>query len=391
MLSVLFCGDVCFKEQYDEIDYESSKTILEECMPVFRSADLRVMNLETPLFPEGMGEPIPKAGPNIIGRPKNIGFLLAAGCDCATLANNHTKDFGEEPLFNTIKLLDEAKIAHPGAGRNISEAYRAWRTEKNGVKLSLISICENEFGIAEDNLSGTAGYDMNRLAGQIREEKAVSDKVIVMCHGGNEYNPLPSPGCRDRYRLMTRLGADAVIAGHTHCPQGYEYFEGKPIIYSMGNFIFRYSTQQTPNWYCGYMAKLNIDDKICFEIIPYTFDKDGTRITVLTGEKKQVMLDYLNRNSEILKDDKLIRDYFDGWTWERRGFLRDLAVKDDYFDPGKGPVHCKALYNRLICEAHCELVGNMTKMIFYGKLNHAMEWSEKLNLLKIDAIAEKLL
>ena len=123
---------------------------------------------------------------------------------------------------------------------------------------------------------------------------------------------------------------------------------------------------------------------------PYRFDADGTKVTLLKGGSRSLILSYLDRNSEILKDDALIKNYFDGWTWQQRGFLKDLSVKEEYFNPDNGPVVCRALYNRLICEAHCELVGNMTKMIFYGKLKHAEEWSEKLNQLKIDTIADKL-
>ena len=390
MLKILFTGDVCFKVQH-EMDENMAQSVLAECLPVFESADLRVMNLETPLAPEGMGEPIPKAGPNIIGRPQNLGFLKAAGCDCAALANNHTRDFGHEPLMNTIKLLDEAGIAHPGAGRDITEAYKAWRVVKNGVRLSIISVCENEFGIAERSLSGTAGYNLNRLAGQIREERLASDKVIVFCHGGNEYNPLPSPGCRDRYRLMTRLGADAVIAGHTHCPQGFEYYEGKPIVYSMGNFLFKYAGSMPKCWYYGYMTMMTIDDGgIKVEPIPYTFDEDGTKITLFSGEKLDTMLGYLKKLSAIIPDDDLMDNYYDGWCWIQRNFLKDLSVKDEYFDPDNGPVNCKALYNRLICEAHCELVGNMTKLIFYGKLRHAESWAAELEKLRIDTICDRL-
>ena len=62
---------------------------------------------------------------------------------------------------------------------------------------------------------------------QIKYEKDVSDYVIVVFHGGNEFNPLPSPDTVDRYRFVCDMGADTVIGGHTHCPQGYEIYEGK--------------------------------------------------------------------------------------------------------------------------------------------------------------------
>ena len=82
------------------------------------------------------------------------------------------------------------------------------------------------------------------------------------------------------------MGADAVIAGHTHCPQGYETYNGKPIIYSMGNFLFK-NTEKTDNkdsWYYGYFTILDINkSKISFDIVPYQFDIPGTKLTVFDG------------------------------------------------------------------------------------------------------------
>ena len=155
--TIAFTGDICFHDQR-EADFENSKKILADVMPVFESADLVAMNLENPLAPEGMGEPIPKAGPNLLGSERNIGFLAAAGCGFADLANNHTGDFGAEPLYNTIQLLEENGIGHAGAGRNLDEAYKAFRITKNGISLSIVCVCENEFGVAESDKYGTAGF-----------------------------------------------------------------------------------------------------------------------------------------------------------------------------------------------------------------------------------------
>ena len=79
--------------------------------------------------------------------------------------------------------------------------------------------------MATENAYGSAGYNPKMLLKQIREEKAEPDYVIVVFHGGNEFSPLPSPDTVDRYRFICDMGADAVIGGHTHCPQGYEIYE----------------------------------------------------------------------------------------------------------------------------------------------------------------------
>lgn len=60
------------------------------------------------------------------------------------------------------------------------------------------------------------------------------------------------------YRHFIDLGAEAVIAMHTHCPQGYEFYNGKPIVYSMGNFFFPHKKDKEKSWYHGYMSELDI-------------------------------------------------------------------------------------------------------------------------------------
>ena len=87
---------------------------------------------------------------------------------------------------------EEEKMKFPfSSGAN--KAYRAWRCEKNGVKLSLLAVCEHEFGLASETSAGTAALDMARLADAIERERAVSDFVLIFAHGGCEFCPVPSP------------------------------------------------------------------------------------------------------------------------------------------------------------------------------------------------------
>ncbi|MBQ8510470.1 MAG: CapA family protein [Clostridia bacterium] len=382
---LLFTGDVCFRNQ-PNLTAKEAEGVLAEVMLIFKAADLRIMNLETPLAEEGVGEPIYKSGPNLIGRPQNLGFLTAAGCDCATLANNHTKDYGEEALYATFDLLDKAGIARCGAGRSIEEAYKAWRVTVNGIKISLLSICENEFGIADVNLSGTAGFDLERLGDKLIEEKAVSDFVIVMFHGGCEQNPLPSPLCVERYRTIIRLGADALVGGHTHCMQGWEMYNGKPIIYSMGNFFFHWSKPNGDPWCRGYMTQLTLCGecgKITVELIPYRQDLGANVIRLLDGQTLTDTMAYIDRLSAIIQDrGELIRLY-KGWCMiSGLGYAERLVSKPEYFDPAGQPPAIAPLKNLLSCEAHNELMRTLLNLTFAGELNDALVWADEVRELQ---------
>ncbi len=381
--TIAFTGDICFHDQ-PEADFEYSKKILADVMPVFESADLVAMNLENPLAPEGMGEPIPKAGPNLIGGEQTIGFLLAAGCGFAVLANNHTGDFGAEPLYNTLRLLDENGIGYAGAGKNLDEAYKAFRITKNGISLSIVCVCENEFGVAEADKPGTAGFEIGRLTERLVEERDISDFVVVMIHGGNEHNPLPSPMARSRYRLFTELGADAVIGGHPHCPQGIEYYKGKPIVYSTGNFLFKDFGEVDAAWTLGYIAKLTLNkgESPKVEAIPYRFESDGSAINLLKGEEYEIFMRHLDKISAIIPDDRALHDYFDGWCWLHRDFLLQATPGKEMLEFDRHYHNAYLVYNRLICEAHLEICRRLTYIAFYpGLRERAASFVDKIKKL----------
>ena len=370
-MKIIFTGDVCFKEQHD-MNATLARKVLSGLKPALDLADCLVMNLETPLAPEGVGEPIVKSGPAIIGRPENLVFLTEAGCDIVVLSNNHTADYGADALFCTIDLLDKAGIEHTGAGKNLDEAYRAVRKVIDGKRFSFIGINENEFGIAGTDTPGTAGFDLERAGDVLSAERAVSDYVIVIFHGGNEYNPLPSPLCRERYRTLTRLGADAVIGGHTHCMQGFEIYNSKPIVYSMGNFLFKYKAQKQASWYLGYMTELTVDgDRLSVRPIPYRFSADGESMELLSGDELTRTLDYLNKLSAYIPDTKKLREMFECWSLTV-GFCypKRFAGSGNILDMERQTL--ATLKNNLFCEAHNEVCRTAFDVVFFGRAEDAI-------------------
>ena len=372
-MKLLFTGDVCFSCK-GILSYEESAEILQDMKPIFDSVDFRIMNLETPLANEAECEKLPKSGPNIISPPENVVFLQAAGADVATLANNHINDFTEKGLVSTLQVLDQAGIAHCGAGRNLDQAYQAVYLEKDGLKTAILSVCENEPGYATSHSCGSAGLNMLKLLQRIREEKQQADFVVVVFHGGTEYNPIPAPGIQERYRTFIELGADAVVAGHTHCPQGYEIYNGKPILYSMGNFLFVSFDEcdDTPSWNTGCVCLLDMDKSgISMELIPYRFDTYGTRISPLQGKAKEDMMAYLQTVSEPLADPDLLEKYFRGWAISHP--LYPKTPTDYTVDK----MNYRAS-NLVRCEAHHECLKMNYQTIKDGMVDEALEWAKKI-------------
>ena len=374
-MKLIFTGDINFRG-LEGVDYEKCREIISEVKPYFEKCDFSIVNLETPLADKEKHIPIYKSGPNLISSPENIVFLKALGIDATSLANNHIGDYGEGAVSDTLKCLFENGIAHFGAGKNVSDAYNALRLENGGVSVSLISVCENEFGMATEITAGSAGYNPRLLLNKIREEKEKSKFVVVVFHGGNEFNPLPSPDTQERYRLICDMGADAVVGGHTHCPQGYEIYDGKPIIYSMGNFLFKSSAERSDDdsWHYGYMTILDLREKnISFELVPYKFNTSATKITVFIEENKEKMLNYIEKLSEIIKNPELLDAYFGGWAYLHRW----VPVAPDDMD-NLADYNAAGHYNVICCEAHTSQIKRLFRAFYENDVDGMKRYAEKI-------------
>ena len=376
-MKILFTGDINFRK-IKNLDVKKSEEILSEMKVYLDEVDFRIPNLETPLADKEKYTPIYKSGPNLICEPQNIVFLQAFQADGVTIANNHIGDYGEGAIKDTLALLDGNNILYAGAGSNIDEAYKALRLQKAGKSVAILSVCENEFGMATENTYGSASYNTRLLLRRIKEEKEKADYVVVVFHGGNEFNPLPSPDTVDRYRLICDMGVDAVIGGHTHCPQPYEFYNGKPIVYSMGNLLFQNDNKPNPNdsWYYGYISILDIEEQIKLRVIPYKFDKQATKISVFQGEDKQTMLDYINKLCGILKNQKELENYFKGWAWNHQWIPHmpsDLNLSE---------YNSAANYNLVSCESHFSQMKEIFRVLFGGEMEIAKEYAKKIESLK---------
>ncbi len=385
-MKLLFTGDICF-EGKGILSEEDVRGILKNVMPVVRAVDFCIPNLETPLADKEKHTPIKKSGPNLISPKENAVFLSEMGAHAVTLANNHTGDYGESAVKETLDLLDSMDIFYAGAGKDLDDAYTPMYFEKDGVKVGVISICENEFGTATEHGYGAACYQARYALRAIREAKENADFAVVVFHGGNEYNPLPSPDTVERYRLLCDMGADAIVGGHTHCPQGYEIYEGKPIVYSMGNFYFASLGDGLPadnSWHYGYMTVLSCEKGkgIALETVPYNFNIEATEIKVFEGEEKAAMLAYLEKISALIANPEELQNHFYGWVLSHHYYWCPKApasLEEEDLQNYK----VTGNLNLMRCESHSFLSRTFFRMIFDGKIDVARAYVDKVKALQI--------
>ncbi|MFK4002530.1 CapA family protein [Qipengyuania sp. NPDC077563] len=288
-IELLFGGDFAPNERYISLIKSKKRSIFGSAEELLRSADLAICNLEAPICKGYV--PILKSGPSMRSDILAIDALVGANIGAVSLANNHIFDYGSPGLSSTMSLLDQRQIAHVGAGLNREEAELPLRLVVKGKNVSLISAAEKEFNVDEGQCAGAAILDPIQTSLIVRKEKETADAVIVYFHGGNEFFPFPRPGLRRMCQFFIEMGADAVIGHHSHVPGGYEIFNGRPIVYGLGNLIFDH-VRPPPGWNEGYFAKviLNFDNderlRAELEIVPYTQSVGAGGLNLLTGQER---------------------------------------------------------------------------------------------------------
>ena len=203
-----------------------------------KGADMTIGNLECVIASTGKPEPKPYT----FRAPKQSLRLLKKYFSAVSLANNHSGDFGKAAFSEMLQLLEQHQTPYFGGGRNLRAAHQAYIQEIRGKRIAVLGF--NGFFPrsfeALDDAPGIAWLDEDRVAESIQhaKQKLGVDFLIVYPHWGWEYQKLASTRQRQMARLMIDSGADAVVGGHPHVTQDIEVYQGKPIFYSLGNFVF---------------------------------------------------------------------------------------------------------------------------------------------------------
>lgn len=303
-INMIFAGDTYFSgyiiQKYNQNGLSGilSKRLQEE----FKFADIAMLNEEFPF--SDRGTPMKDKQYTFRIAPNYASIYKDMGVDLVTLANNHILDYGIDALLDTFTTLDLANINYVGAGRNADEAKKM-STYQVGDKTIAIVAASRVIPVTNWNATSTSPgllttYDPSILIDGIREAKKVSDFVIVYVHWGIEKNIKPKEYQRDLGKSYIDAGADIVIGSHPHVLQGIEYYNNKPIIYSLGNFMFYNSIEKTA------LLKIKIDkqDEIHISLLPCYAENAETK--EMTNKKS--ILDFYSYVTSISYDVSIDED-----------------------------------------------------------------------------------
>lgn len=274
-VTLLFAGDLMLADDPGQTIAQGGDP-LAPFAAILSGADYRIGNLEVPVASSGQ----PHATKIVTFRAEpNTLSVLKGRFDAVSLANNHSGDYGHESFVETMRHLANAGIAYFGGGRNLAEAHRPLWIDKNGLKIAVLGY--NEFKPrafeAGPTWPGVAWSEDDQVIADIRAAKAAgADLVIPFMHWGWEKETRPTERQKTLARKMIDEGAALVVGGHPHVTQGAEIYKGKPIIYSLGNFVF--DGFDYPEAQRGWLLRLKLDKSgvLFWETLAAQIDDAGT-------------------------------------------------------------------------------------------------------------------
>lgn len=242
LISIIGVGDIMMGSNYPS-DYSlppnDGKNLFDSVSLLLKSADITFGNLEGTFLNSG-GKPKECLTPDnchSFRMPEHYsGYLLEAGFDVVSLANNHSNDMGQQGKEATVSALDEVNIHHAGYTDFPSVTF-----ETKGKKIGFAAFAPN---------AGTVSInDIPKAVKIVTDLKKICNIVIVSFHGGAEGFGATRVGNKREFYLgedrgsvvqfshaVIDAGADVVFGHGPHVPRAIELYNDKIIAYSLGNF-----------------------------------------------------------------------------------------------------------------------------------------------------------
>jgi poly-gamma-glutamate synthesis protein (capsule biosynthesis protein) len=291
-VKLLFFGDIMLDRHVKEkikqkgFDYLFSNFKL----PIeWRQPEIMAANLEGAVTTGGKHYP-PEISIDFAFDPKDVAQLKNYNFNFFSIANNHITDQGQTGFLETQQNLDKLGFNYAGcADKKVGECSLKIM-EVNGVKIGTLSY-SMVYGV----------LDEEKLLTQIKDAKTQADLVIVNMHWGVEYEQKSRKNIQTLGHKIIDAGADILIGGHPHVVQEMEIYAGKPIFYSLGNFIFdQYFSRETQE---GLAVGINWQDKkIAITLFP--LQSKSSQVELMAGDKKQEFLNWLAEISKVNENYK---------------------------------------------------------------------------------------
>lgn len=232
-VTLLFGGDVSLENiAYDKLPESGGLfTELEE----YLQADLSMVTL---------GSPLARAATTLEeelydrNRLEAVNLLAESGIDIVNLTNNSLMEHGTQGLDETLKALDSKGLYRLGAGRNETEARRPEVIDVKGKRIAYLSYSMGGDNAAFGDRAGTNAQDMKEIVEDIQALRDEVDWIVVNYRWVDFVSEEPNFKQTNLARLAIDQGADVVVGYHPDIIQGAEVYKGRPIAYSVGDFVF---------------------------------------------------------------------------------------------------------------------------------------------------------
>ena len=196
--------------------------------------------------------------------------LSAAGVDYASLANNHVLDYGRTALHDTLAHLDDAGIAHAGAGENEDAARDPAVVDVDGCEVAVVSFTDNtpEYAAGPD-APGTAHVEFDAGSGATRRAVGRTlarardrdpDLLVASLHWGPNMRTEPPDAFRGFARWLADAGVDVVHGHSAHVFQGVEVLDGTLVLYDAGDFVDDYAVDGDLRNDRSFLFEVRVDD-----------------------------------------------------------------------------------------------------------------------------------
>lgn len=315
-----FAGDINFADDHETTRHYQAKgaskmadVLSQDYVDAMNGMSLMWINNEFTYSKRGT--PLPGKAYTFRSDPSHVAWLQELGIDIVGLANNHVYDYGKDAMLDTFDTLDQAGIPYVGAGRNLTEASQPIYLKTNGFTIAYVAAsCAEKLKMTPQATDTEPGilrcYDNSIFIEKIKEAKANADYVIALPHWGTEYSTTLTSVQKNGAHAYIDAGADCVIGAHPHILQGMEYYNGKPIVYSLGNFWFNEKTLDTMvavieirGDYEGKTPNLS-NGQVTLKLLPGVQSGHETRMATDTGEKNRIFkaLEDISVNVQIDAD-----------------------------------------------------------------------------------------
>ncbi len=272
--TILFGGDLMFDRSIRQsMEKNGEDFILSPLEDILAQHDLVIANLEGPIttFPsKSVGSAVGSTNNFIFTFPTSVAPLLKKyHFTHLSLANNHIHNFGAEGIDQTKKFLHEAELSSFGnTGQEKTPEERVLIFSHEGRNIALVGI--NQFS--------ADGFRKGEEDIVYANQK--TDLVIVLPHWGNEYQTHSGKVIEEYAHNLVNLGADLIVGSHPHVIQQTETYQGTPIYYSLGNFVFDQYFEPAVRQGLLLSVTVEPDNQFTFEEIAIELKPNGQTVPV---------------------------------------------------------------------------------------------------------------